>query len=78
MKPLLILFELNGLNCLRGNKFKVYKERFKLNVRKYFFNQRIVDVWKSLPNKVVCCNTLMEFIDKKIIKIYLEKKNTSK
>ena len=55
------MFKLNNLNCLRGNKFKVYKERCKLNVRKYFFNQRIVDVWSSLPNNVVCCNTLIEF-----------------
>ena len=55
------MFKLNNLNCLRGNKFKVHKERCKLNVRKYFFNQRIVDVWNSLPNNVVCCNTLTEF-----------------
>ena len=47
------MFKLNNLNCLRGNKFKVYKERCNLNVRKYFFNQRIVDVWNSLPNNVV-------------------------
>ena len=30
------MFKLNNLNCLRGNKFKVYKERCKLNIRKYF------------------------------------------
>ena len=55
------MFKFKNLNCLRGNKFKVYKERGKLNVEKYFFNQRIVDVWNSLLNKVICCNTLIEF-----------------
>ena len=55
------MFKLNNENCLRGNKFKVFKERCKLNIRKYFFNQRIVDVWNSLPNKVVCSNTIIEF-----------------
>ena len=55
------MFKLNNENCLRGNKFKVFKERCKLNIRKYFFNQRIVDVWNSLPNKVVCSKTIIEF-----------------
>ena len=55
------MFKFNNVNCLRGNKFKVVKERCKLNVRKYFFNQRIVDMWYSLLNKVVCCNTLNKF-----------------
>ena len=55
------MFKINYLNCLRENKFKVYKERCKLNDRKYFFNQRIVYVWNSLPNKVVCCNILVKF-----------------
>ena len=30
------MFKFNNLNCLRGNKFKVYEERCKLNIRKYF------------------------------------------
>ena len=30
------MFKLNNLNCLRKNKFKVYKECCKSKVRKYF------------------------------------------
>ena len=55
------MFKLNNLNCSGGSKFKVFKERCKLNARKYFFNQRIVNVWNSLSNKVVCSNNLIEF-----------------
>ena len=55
------IFNISNVNRLRGNKFKVFKERCKLNVRKYFFNLRIVGVWNSLPNKVVCSNTLIKF-----------------
>jgi len=44
-------FTLNeGLHNLRGHKYKLYKD---LNIRKFFFSQRVVDSWKKLPVHVV-------------------------
>ena len=38
------MFKLRRSESLRGNKFTVFKTRCKLNIRKHFFNHRIVDV----------------------------------
>ena len=40
------------LNCesvTRGHSLKIFKEISRLDVRKYSFLQRSVDIWKSLP-----------------------------
>ena len=54
------MFKLKNVNCLRGNTLKVLRRRCELNFEN-IFNQRIVNVWNSLPNKVVCRNTPIEF-----------------
>ena len=37
---------------LREHNLKIRKERARLDIRKYFFSQRIVNVWNSLPQQV--------------------------
>ena len=52
-------FTLNeGLHNLRGHKYKLYKDRSHLNIRKFFFSQRIVDSWNKLPVHVVEAETV--------------------
>ncbi len=45
----------------RGHKYMIYKMNCHLNARKYFFSQRVVDEWNSLPNKAVDTNSVNGF-----------------
>jgi hypothetical protein len=37
----------------RGHSMKLFKERSRLDIRKYSFSQRAVDDWNSLPQSVM-------------------------
>ena len=37
----------------RGHDLKIFKQRARLNVRKFFFSNRVVDEWNNLPAKAV-------------------------
>ena len=45
-------FRMNTGSITRGKEEKIYKERSRLEIRRNFFSQRVVNVWNSLPSSV--------------------------
>jgi hypothetical protein len=50
-----------GCGVTRGNSFKLAKQNCSCDVRKYFYSNRIVDVWNSLPDAVVAAVSVYNF-----------------
>ena len=53
---------LSQTNYTRDNIYKLDKFRAKLDVRKFFYTYRIVDVWDSLNNRFDACITINSFV----------------
>ena len=51
----------------RGNMFKLNKGRAKYDLRKYYFTNRVVNAWNSLPDHAVLSETI------NILKSWLDK-----
>ena len=45
----------------RGHRYKIVKNRSRLNIRKYFFSQRVVNEWNALPDIVVESESVNSF-----------------
>lgn len=46
---------------LRGHNYKLYKNYCRLNVFKFAFSNRIIEIWNSLPQEIVNANTVKVF-----------------
>src|SRR6266496_6123561 len=68
-------FKIQPLNRTRGHNCKLVKQRSNLDIRKYFFSQRVVNTWNSLPQAVIEADSINSFknrldqFDKYFIKI---------
>ena len=54
-------FEIVSGSRTRGHKQKIRKHNFRLDVRKYFFSQRVINFWNRLPEEVINSSTLNIF-----------------
>ena len=55
------LFCLNNSGKTRGHSLKLEKRFSRLDVRKFFFANRVIDVWNSLPEDVVTAGSVNAF-----------------
>ena len=58
------LFVLREESVTRGHDKKIYKERSRINKRKFSFCNRVVDLWNGLPQCVVEAESVREFESK--------------
>ena len=54
-------FQLANNSRTRGHRFKLVKHRSRLDIRKNFFSQRVVNDWNSLPEIVVESESVNSF-----------------
>ena len=48
-------------NPVRGHTYKIVKNSFRLDVRKNFFSNRVVNAWNKLPQYVIDAETVNSF-----------------
>ena len=54
------LFSFNLMNT-RGHPLKINVQRYRLDLRKYFFINRVTPIWNSLPTQVVTADSVKGF-----------------
>ena len=56
-----LFFKLSGDSKVRGHTYKIVKNSFRLDFRKNFSSNRVVDAWNELPQYVVDAETVNSF-----------------
>ena len=59
--PLQELFTVDNSSRTRGHSFKLIKKFSRCNTRHYFFSERVISRWNSLPSEAVDAATLDPF-----------------
>ena len=55
------LFLVSSLEHTRGHRFKIHHPHSRTDIRQCFFSVRIIDIWNSLPDRVVNAKTIDSF-----------------
>ena len=56
-----LFFKFFGVSKVRGHTYKIVKNSFRLDVRKIFFSNRVVDAWNEFLQYVVHAETVNSF-----------------
>ena len=56
-----LFFKLSGDSKVRGHRYKIVENSFRLDVRINFFSNRVMDAWNELPQYVVDAKTVNSF-----------------
>ena len=59
-----MFFEINNNNYTRGHTFRIRKQRCQLDIRKYCFSQRVVNIWNNLTSEAVNADNISIFKNK--------------
>ena len=54
-------FVLSNNSRTRGHNFKLFKKQFCLDVSKYFFSNRVIEMWNNLPEVSVSSQNIINF-----------------
>ena len=54
-------FTLRTSSTTRGHDYKLFLAYLRLNVRKYFFSERVVPVWNNLESNVINFSNVKRF-----------------
>ena len=65
------LFKMQERLETRGHGKKIFKQRARLDIRKYSFCDRVVNNWNSLPVSVVNVESVREF-ERKLDKVWID------
>ena len=57
----LLISSLVTSNRTRGNAMELHHGKFRLDIRKRFFTERVVGHWNRVPRQVVMAPSLLEF-----------------
>jgi hypothetical protein len=66
------MFVAGKSNRTRGHGERIYKERCRLDVRKHFFTNRVVDLWNSLPEDILRVGSVVSF--KRLVDDWFDKR----
>ncbi len=64
-------FQMADTSRLRGHSLKLKKKRSRLDLRKFTFSQRVMNMWNDLPANVVTAPTTKVF--KKLLEAHLKR-----
>ena len=59
-----IVFEINESKITRGHKFTLVKKQSRLDVRKFSFSQRTINVWNTISEECVRSSSVNMFKNK--------------
>ena len=55
------LFKIVSSTNLKGHSLQLYKHNLRLHTKKYFFSQRVIDMWNKLDTDVIAYRTVSTF-----------------